>query len=287
MALGFTSTRGVCWRISVPTNSPDFGSRATWPDTHRRPMGFVPRSVRMTCFIRDLLGQSREYQKEQREESTSAALYADEARIGVIAGRFTSGNLRFGLFGGEPLVDEFHNLLFRQPRILQPADLLARQSREAPGAAVDYGLDGGIGKAHELQRDGLAAEHIDLIGLRHGQDLLVCITRTGELDGGVRAVEFMLMIVRHLEQRKAEIIGSARLLQFRELRDFLVVDIQFLELVERGGPHARLVEQAVIRLFMFLASGKKQKQHSTEEERLSHTLILTEGREGHVRLCLR
>src|SRR5437899_12948853 len=57
----FSSVFSVCCRISVPTNSPVLGSRATCPDIYRNPfarmpceygpMGFGPRSVTTTALI--------------------------------------------------------------------------------------------------------------------------------------------------------------------------------------------------------------------------------------------
>src|SRR6059036_3440212 len=57
----FSSVFSVCCRISVPTNSPVFGSRATCPDIYKNPfarmpceygpMGFGPRSVSTTSLM--------------------------------------------------------------------------------------------------------------------------------------------------------------------------------------------------------------------------------------------
>ena len=146
-----------------------------------------------------------------------AALNAHEAGIRVIANRFTSRNLRFGLFGTEPFINELNDLLLRETGVLQPADLGARQGRQSLDATFHDGLEGGVRKADELQSHGFTAENVHLIGLRHGQDLLVRVARARQFDGGVRAAEFVLVIVRRLEQREAEVIGRARLLQFREL----------------------------------------------------------------------
>src|SRR5271170_3602140 len=61
-AFRFSNTRSVCCRTSVPTSSPDCGSRATCPERNRKPfdliaceygpIGLGPRAVKITSFMK-------------------------------------------------------------------------------------------------------------------------------------------------------------------------------------------------------------------------------------------
>ena len=125
-----------------------------------------------------------------------AAAVADEAGVGVIAVGFATGDEFLGRIIGEALIDQIKELLFRHARVLQAADLGARERGQTLDAAVDDSLDRGIRESDQLESNGFATENVDLIGSGHFQYLLIGITRLGQLNRGIGIGKIMMVIPR-------------------------------------------------------------------------------------------
>ena len=125
-----------------------------------------------------------------------AATVANEAGVGVIAVGFATGDEFLSRIIRETLIDHFQNLLFRHARVLQAADLLARERGQTLDAAMDDSLDRGIGESDQFESNGFATENVDLTGPGHFQDLLIGIIRLGQLNRGIGIGKIMMVIPR-------------------------------------------------------------------------------------------
>src|SRR5208283_5026811 len=105
----------------------------------------------------------KEYQKGEGKSVRPAATVANEAGVGVIAAGFASGDEFLSRVIRETLIDHIQNLLFRHARVLQAADLLARERRQTLDAAMDDSLHRRIGESNQFKCDGFATENVDLI----------------------------------------------------------------------------------------------------------------------------
>src|SRR5271170_6970456 len=137
----------------------------------------------MTSFIESsplLRGKSIADRRKRREISGSApaSTNANESGVGMIAYGLSLCNEGFCLLVGKAFIHNFENLLFGHSRVLQAADLFAGKRRQTFNAPVDDLLDSRIGKSDQFQRDRFAAEDVDLVGLRHFQNLGIRVTRT-------------------------------------------------------------------------------------------------------------
>jgi len=155
-----------------------------------------------------------------------AATNAHETSVRVVPGGFALRNQRLRLLVGESLVDNVKDLLFGHAGVLQPADLLAGERRQALDAPVNDVLNSRVRETDQFQRYRFAAEDIDLVGLRHFEDLRVRVPRSRQVHGGICAGKFMVVRVRSLYESKTKIIGSASVFQLRKLGDFQVAGLQ-------------------------------------------------------------
>src|SRR5882757_7255651 len=89
----------------------------------------------------------------------------------------------------------------------------------------------------------------------------------------------MLPFVRGGDQGHASVIAQASLLDLDELRDLGIRSIQFLQFLEAAGPHARLVEGAIIRQDMLLAT-RQEDEHTEKQSARLHLSILAGGKVG-------
>ena len=136
-------------------------------------------------------------------------MHVNEAGVGMIAGGFALRDERFRLLVGKTLIDDVEDLPFGHRGVFQAADLRAGQCGQALNAAVNDCLDGGIRQADEFQRDGFAAEDVDLIGLRHLQDFRIAVPCAREVHGTFTVGEFMIVRAGGFQQREAKVIGSS------------------------------------------------------------------------------
>lgn len=216
-----------------------------------------------------------------------APAYADKTCVGVVAHGFALGDERLCLLIGKTLIDDFEDLPFGHAGVFEPADLLAGESRQSQDAAVNDVLHGSVGKADKFQRDRFTAKNVDLIGLRHLQDLRVGVTGAREVDGGIGAAEFVIVRVRGFHQSQTEIVGGSRMLQFGELRHFHIAGLHGLHFIQRGRPHAGLVQRVVIGLRVLLATQKQESTHTGKQEEFPHVSIVrgASARRG-MRACM-
>src|SRR6266853_6449834 len=96
----------------------------------------------------------------------------------------------------------------------------------------------------------------------------------------------MLPLVCSGDQGHASVVAQARLLDLNTLRDLGVRGIQFFELLEAAGPHAGLVEWAIIRQDMLLATGQ-ENEHTEEQSARLHLSILAGGNVNAPDVCRR
>jgi hypothetical protein len=91
------------------------------------------------------------------------------------------------------------------------------------------------------------------------------ITSAGEIGGRIAAREWMLPLVSGGHKGHASIVAEPGLLDLHELRDFGIGRIQRFELFEAAGPHAGLIERAVVRQNMLLAAAN-EKDTDTDKQ---------------------
>ena len=192
------------------------------------------------------------------------AAIAHEFRVGVVAGGLKPGDVGFRLLTRETLVNQFENLVFGLANVFQAADLRAGQSGQTLLTALDDDLNHGIRKADQFQHHGVAAEGIELVCLRHLENLRIGVSRAGQRNNGIAAREFVIVIARRLQQREAQLVAGAGLFQLGEIANFRSRDIHLLDLREIGGPHPRLIERGVVNLRFRLAARKSEFQKREE-----------------------
>ena len=129
-------------------------------------------------------------------------------------------------------------------------------------------IDGGIGKPHQPQHDGIAADAIQLIRFRDFQNHWLAVSGPRQVDRGVSARELMPVLVRAANQSYATIIGNSRLFYFYELPHFHVGRVQGFQLLDVAGPHPRLIKRAIVRERMFVASARPEEEHKPEKHEL-------------------
>jgi hypothetical protein len=172
----------------------------------------------------------------------------------MVAEGFALGDESFGGLVGKSLVDHVENLLLGHGGVFQTADLLAGKGRQTLNAPVNNRLHRGIREADELERDRFAAEDIDLIRLRHFQNLRIGVARAGQIHCRIGVGKFVMVRSSGFQKGETQIIGSASVFQLGELGDLQIAGLEGFHFVQRGGPHSRLIEGTVIGLRMFLAA---------------------------------
>lgn len=130
----------------------------------------------------------------------------------MIAGAFASVNFLFGLFGGHTGIDPIDDLALRQAGVFQAGNFRAGHDRLALQMAMQNELHGRVREADELQRDGIYADGVELIGARHLEDLRLGESGAREIRGGLRAGEEMFANVRGADQFDAGVVADSRVL---------------------------------------------------------------------------
>src|SRR6266568_6502351 len=206
----------------------------------------------------------------------TAAVYASKTGSGMIARGLAVGRFVVGLCVGHTLVDALENLPLGESGVFQAADFRAAQRSPPLQSSMQNQIDCGIGKSHQPEHDGVAADDIQLIRFRDLQNHGLAVARACEVDCGVGARECVLAYVRFGNQRYASIVTDARLLQLYELRDFHIRSVQCLELLDVAGPHPRLVERTIVREQMLVASADPEEDENPEKHELvPHNSIVT------------
>ena len=191
-----------------------------------------------------------------------------ESGSGMISRGLSRGRFSVGLRVGHSLIDALYNLFFREPGIFQAPDFRAAHGTLPLQSPVQNHVNGGIRKPHQFQHDRVAANNIELIRFRNFQNHRLGVARAGEIDGGIGARKRMLVLVRVGNQCYATIIRDAGLFQPYELRYFVIGSVQFFELFSVAGPHPRLIERAIIRERMLIASARPEEEHQPEKHEL-------------------
>src|SRR5258708_4745520 len=214
-----------------------------------------------------------------------AAVNAREGCSRMIARDLPHHCFVVGLRVGHALIDALEDLFFAKPGIFQAADLRAAHGALTLQSPVQNQIDGGIGKPDQLQHDSIAADGIQLIRFRNFQNYRLGVSRAREVDGGIRAVEGMLMLVRAGNQSYASIVTDPGLLQLHELRDFRIGSVQRFELLDAAGPHPCLVERTIIREQMLIASARPEEDQHPEKNKFRPHNSIVSGATGKDRKC--
>lgn len=172
----------------------------------------------------------------------------------MIAGALASVNFFFGLRVGHSGVDTLEDLALRQAGIDEPRNLGAGHNRQAIQMALKNELHSGIGEADELESDSVDADGVELVGVGDVEDLLFRKTGAGQIGSGFRADEKMFANMGSADQVDASVIAEASVLQFDDLGDFRVRDIEPFQLLDVAGEHPRLVQRTIVREGMLMAA---------------------------------
>ncbi len=146
----------------------------------------------------------------------------------MIAGALASFDFFFGLFVGHSSVDALEDLAFRQPGVLEPRNFGAGHNRQAIQMALKNELDSGVRETDQLERNGVDADGVELVGVRDIENLLLRESSAGQIGSGFGAEEDALVNVRGADQLHASVIADPCVLHLDDLRDFQVRDIRAL-----------------------------------------------------------
>ena len=115
-------------------------------------------------------------------------------------------------------------------------------------------LHGRVGESDELESDSVDADGVELVGVGDVEDLLFRETGAGQIGSGFRADEKMFANMGSADQVDASVIAEASVLQFDDLGDFRVRDIEPFQLLDVAGEHPRLVQRTIGREGMLMAA---------------------------------
>jgi hypothetical protein len=186
-----------------------------------------------------------------------ATAQADEVGVRMVANGFARSCFLLRGIIGHAFIDAIENLLFGEAGIFEPADLSAAESRQLLEFALKDEIDGGVGKANEPEHDGIAADGIDLIESGKIENFGFGVARGLEVADGVGAVERVTMSVRGGDELNGSIVADVGGFELQDLGDFIVVDVQFFELLNSAGKNACLHERTIVRQRMGVASDQR------------------------------
>jgi len=149
----------------------------------------------------------------------------DEVGVRVVAGGFAPLDFRVGLLVGHSGVNAFENLSLREPGIFQAADLGAGERGHALQMAVEQKLHGGIRKTDEPEHDRFIADGIEMIDAGDVQNLRLGVSGSREAGNRIRAIENVLVLVGDADERNADFVGEAGVLEFYDLRNLIVGNV--------------------------------------------------------------
>ena len=127
-------------------------------------------------------------------------------------------------------------------------------------------MNRGIGKPDQTKHDGVAAKHIELVGIGYGKNLLVAETRVIEALCSCGARKGMLMLMRSGNQGHTHIVADASIFERNQLNNFGIADVQLLQLFQTAGPHASFVQSPVVSQRMRVAAHQKHRQQKEQCE---------------------
>src|SRR5207302_4339201 len=145
---------------------------------------------------------------------------------------------------------------------------------------VQNQIDGGIGKPHQPQHDGVSADDIELIDYCNFQNHWLGISSAREADGVVGASKGVLVLVCVGNQSDTSVVRNSGLFQFYELRDFIIGGVQLFEIFDVAGPHPRLIERTIIRERMLIASARPEEDYQPEKHELTPHDFIVSGATG-------
>jgi hypothetical protein len=103
----------------------------------------------------------------------------------MIAHRFAGSDLAIGLRVGHAGVDVLENLFFGEPGILQARNFGTAERGERFETALQNKLDEIVGQPDQVQGNGIAADGVELVGLRDFQNLRFGVTGARQICGGI------------------------------------------------------------------------------------------------------
>ena len=206
---------------------------------------------------------------------TPAAAGADEVGVRVVARGFAGIGFGFGLLLGDALSDEFDDLFFGEAGIFQAADGGGANGRESLQFALQNRVDRGIRETDQTEHDGVAADGIELVGLRVGNDVGFGVTCVQKVRDRVCAAESAFVVVCGRDQGDASFVADAGALEAHKLLELGIGNVEGLKAIDGSGVHAGLVERAIIHQGVLVAAHRKGEDPRAEHEmRALHNLIL-------------
>ena len=184
---------------------------------------------------------------------------------GMIAGGLAIGDFAVSLRVSHPGFNLVQNLLFAEPGIFEASDLRSANGCLPLQAPLQDKLDEVIGETDEVESNSITADRIELIRASDVQNLRFGIAGAGEIGGRIAAREWMLPLMRGGNKSHASIVAEPGLLDLDQLCDFGIGGIQRFELFEAAGPHAGLIERAVVRQNMLLATASEKDTYTEKQ----------------------
>src|SRR5207249_11704339 len=111
------------------------------------------------------------------------------------------------------------------------------------------------------------------------------VSRACEAASGIRAAIWMLVPVCVGNQSHASIVRDPGLFQFHEVPDFIIGGVQFFQVFDVAGPHARLIERTIIRERMLIASARPEEDYQPEKHDLTPHGSILWGQMEKARRC--
>ena len=192
----------------------------------------------------------------------------------MIANGFAQGCLFFGLLFGYALVDTFEDLLFGEARVLEAADRGGAKCRQALQVALKDNLDGGVRQANQAKHDGVAADRVELICASKADNIGLRVARSQEARNRLGARKWMMVRAGCGNQRDAGVVGDAGMLEADQLLDFGVRNVERLELLDGGRAHPGLIERAIVRERVLMATAGQEQRNAESQVTVPHTLIV-------------
>jgi hypothetical protein len=197
----------------------------------------------------------------------------------VVAGALAVANFLFGLSVGHAGIDPLEDLMLRQASVLEFSDFGAGHDGLVRQVPVKNELHGGVRKADKLQGDGIDADGVELARVRKFEDLWLRETRPSEVGGGIGAGKENLANMRVADEFDASVVADPRVLQFYNLSDFGIRDVQAFELLDIARPHPRLFQGAIVRQRMAVATGHQEHAHTEKQSSQPHDSIVMKAKE--------
>lgn len=230
----------------------------------------------------------------------AAGIAAENLRVGPTAAAQGDDGRR--LVVGDASADELQESGLAHSGIFEIRERSAGEDSQPRGPAMRFFENDLVGEASEAHGQRFARPQADLIELRqlhHGGFGYAGAQQLGDIVAGLK---LFFAAASQTENREAIVIGKTSLLDFRDLRGFVVADVHVSERLNRGETQAGIVERGHVQRGDAVASenekrsGEKDKdgramrrrmtQRTPEKDCVKHAnKIVDAGAAVAVRLC--